>query len=775
MNRKKILILIFVIGIFSLNSVSQNIAITDDDGYTAESSAMLDVKSLTKGMLVPRLSTAQREAISSPATGLLVFDSDVFSFFYYNGSTWVNLVSLGDYSGGINTSLFSVINSTGDTIFAVYPEGVRIWVDDTPSKATGSKGGFAVGGLNAGKGYTNEYFRITPDSIRIYIDTTQSTKATGSKGGFAVGGFNAGKTNGQEFLRVTDDSVRIYMKNNPSKATGSKGGFAVGGFNAGKTIPVGFMQLTPENYFIGHQSGVNITIGLHNQTMGYTAGINLTEGNRNVFLGYESGYSIEEEEDNVFIGYKSGYNTQYDFVGGDKNVFIGSESGFTNTAGMDNTFLGTQSGYSNIDGDYNVFIGQEAGYSNTTGNSNVYIGEHAGRENTSAGANVFLGYRTAKLSTNAAKCVYIGYGAGLAFYNGTGNCVTGFMAGSQGDGDYNSYYGYESGRNQEGGDYNVCFGYNAGKGVINNGYNYNTFVGSYTGEDNSTGYNNTFLGYKSGSNVTNGYSNTFLGYNSGLNLTTGDNNTFLGTYAGGNSMQTGNRNVFIGYAAGYSESGSDKLYIENSTAGYTSALIYGDFSANTLRFNADVGIGKSPTYKLDVQDNVSGNKVAYFFNDGNHYDRHGIGIQCGSDLLSGDHWFIRCYDGNGTYEGSIKANNGIMSFHDASDKRLKKNISTANIDALKIINSLRVVDYQFINSENNEFNTGYIAQEALEVFPKMVSVDPETGFYGVSPNLLIPILNKAMQQQQDIIEKLHEKNTDLEKRLEILENVLLNK
>ncbi|MBI4647561.1 MAG: hypothetical protein HY738_13470, partial [Bacteroidia bacterium] len=70
---------------------AQNIAITDDDGYTAHPSAMLDVKSLTKGFLTPRLTTVQQTAISSPATGLLVFDSDLNSYYFYNGTGWVNI------------------------------------------------------------------------------------------------------------------------------------------------------------------------------------------------------------------------------------------------------------------------------------------------------------------------------------------------------------------------------------------------------------------------------------------------------------------------------------------------------------------------------------------------------------------------------------------------------------------------------------------------------------------------------------------------------------
>ncbi|MCK4664411.1 MAG: tail fiber domain-containing protein [Bacteroidales bacterium] len=388
MNLKTILILIFVIGIFSSNSISQNITITDDEGYTAETSAMLDVKSLTKGMLVPRLTTIQRELISSPATGLLVFDINLFSFFYYNGEIWVNLISSGDYSGGINAPLFAVVNATGDTVFAVYPEGVRINVSDVPLKATGSKGGFAVGGFNAGKGLTNEFFRITPDSVRIYIDTLPSLKATGSKGGFAVGGFNAGKENGLELFRVTDDSVRIYVKNNPSKATGSKGGFAVGGFNAGKALPVDFMHFTPNNYFIGHQSGQKNFSGIYNSTMGYESAMNLVSGSYNTFIGYQSGYSYigNTGGENVIIGYLSGYNTN---SGG--NSFIGSRSGQSNTGGSNNTFMGVQSGQSNISGSQNLYMGYQAGAEMESGAYNVYLGADCGAESTSGICNVYIG------------------------------------------------------------------------------------------------------------------------------------------------------------------------------------------------------------------------------------------------------------------------------------------------------------------------------------------------------------------------------------------------
>ncbi|MCP4002222.1 MAG: hypothetical protein GY727_15035, partial [Gammaproteobacteria bacterium] len=68
------------------------------DGTAPDGSAMLDVKSTDKGMLVPRMTTNQRNDISSPATGLLVFDETTGSFWFYNGSIWEDL-SEGDDLG----------------------------------------------------------------------------------------------------------------------------------------------------------------------------------------------------------------------------------------------------------------------------------------------------------------------------------------------------------------------------------------------------------------------------------------------------------------------------------------------------------------------------------------------------------------------------------------------------------------------------------------------------------------------------------------------------
>ncbi len=54
-------------------------------------SSMLDIQSTTKGFLAPRMTTTQKNAISSPTTGLMVYDTDLGKFCYYTGSTWVTM------------------------------------------------------------------------------------------------------------------------------------------------------------------------------------------------------------------------------------------------------------------------------------------------------------------------------------------------------------------------------------------------------------------------------------------------------------------------------------------------------------------------------------------------------------------------------------------------------------------------------------------------------------------------------------------------------------
>ncbi|NRA12261.1 MAG: hypothetical protein HRT57_09935, partial [Crocinitomicaceae bacterium] len=74
----------------ALISNAQNVGI-NSDGTLPDASAILDVKSTDRGMLVPRMTTAQRAAIVAPADGLLVFDNTTNTFWYCISSAWEEL------------------------------------------------------------------------------------------------------------------------------------------------------------------------------------------------------------------------------------------------------------------------------------------------------------------------------------------------------------------------------------------------------------------------------------------------------------------------------------------------------------------------------------------------------------------------------------------------------------------------------------------------------------------------------------------------------------
>ena len=85
------IILITAIISFTIIAKAQNVAV-NTTGSSADASAMLDVSSTTKGFLAPRMTTVQRTGILSPANGLLVFDTDTKTYWYFS-STWKEMTN----------------------------------------------------------------------------------------------------------------------------------------------------------------------------------------------------------------------------------------------------------------------------------------------------------------------------------------------------------------------------------------------------------------------------------------------------------------------------------------------------------------------------------------------------------------------------------------------------------------------------------------------------------------------------------------------------------
>ena len=100
---------------------AQGVAINTDN-TDPDASAALDVKSTSKGVLVPRMTQAQRNAIASPATGLMIFQTDnTPGFYYYTGSAWS---AVGGSGGGSSASLQLVATNTVSQNLPVGGSGV---------------------------------------------------------------------------------------------------------------------------------------------------------------------------------------------------------------------------------------------------------------------------------------------------------------------------------------------------------------------------------------------------------------------------------------------------------------------------------------------------------------------------------------------------------------------------------------------------------------------------------------------------------------------------
>jgi trimeric autotransporter adhesin len=357
--KTQILLAFVIMILIRMSGFSQNnVTITDNTSHNADESSVLDVYSTSKGMLVPRMSIDQINLISDPATGLLVFNTDENSFWFYNGAAW------DDLSSG-SAGLWDINPATGEVYLKNLSTNVGIGTNDPIGKLSikGNSGGNPDNPLfEVSDEFGNPVFSVTSEGVRVYI----KAYAKGASGGFAVGKYGIAKDiPDTTFLLVTPDSTRVYTS---QFAKGASGGFAVGKYGIAKGLSQNFLQLNENNYFIGHQAGENITTGLYNVFLGYQSGLLDTSGGYNTFVGYKSGLNNSDGLNNVFLGYLSGTNN----TTGDNNIFLGVSSGIANETGINNIYIGTQAGPMNHTGNNNIFIGNTAG-ANETGSNKLYI------------------------------------------------------------------------------------------------------------------------------------------------------------------------------------------------------------------------------------------------------------------------------------------------------------------------------------------------------------------------------------------------------------------
>jgi len=360
----------------------------------------------------------------------------------------------------------------------------------------------------------------------------------------------------------------------------------------------------------------------------------------------------------------------------------------------------------------------------------------------------------------------------------TNQTFLGYMSGNSATGIDNSYFGVES-------------GYSTTTATEN------TFIGRRAGYFLQTGSSNVAIGFNAlycyggaGSGpFPGGIGNVAIGKWAMFNPTSGDYNVAVG-YSTYSLPHTGSYNVFIGYYADgeilYNPSNSvglgaySKVRGSNAVAiGYRAYAIYdntivlgGINGVNSATVTSSVGIGTNdPQATLHVRAYTTGLTGSILTNNGGSYHNdwpEGWGGGIGT-------WDISCA---GVYYSSLQ---------NRSDFRYKKNIETIDFNATDKLMLLRPVSYQYIDSleepglRGKKYHYGFIAQEYEKVFPTLVSEDTK-GYKGISTVELIPILVKAIQEQQKTIEQ-QQKTTDeqkdmindLNERITKLEELIKNK
>ena len=134
--KKTVLTLVsFATLMLSTIATAQNTAI-NSTGTAPDASAMLDVSSTTKGLLTPRMTAVQRAAISTPATGLIVYQTDGSDgYYYYDGSSWVLLMNT-DASNLASGTVPTARLGSGTADNTTYLRGDGTWA--TPSSGSSS-------------------------------------------------------------------------------------------------------------------------------------------------------------------------------------------------------------------------------------------------------------------------------------------------------------------------------------------------------------------------------------------------------------------------------------------------------------------------------------------------------------------------------------------------------------------------------------------------------------------------------------------------------------
>jgi subtilisin-like proprotein convertase family protein len=368
--------------------------------YAQDPSAILDLESTTQGVLVPRMTTAERIAlpgINTPSQGLLVYDTETSSFWYFDNMMWNELASGSTLPEGLMTtggsvspqdSISSTLPPVVSTIFLSDPGVIdaatrmevclnieHTFVGDLDITLKAPDGSTIIDltsdNGSGGDNFTNTCFSDGASTSITAIVNTDAPFSNSYLPEMPLSTFIGQNIAGAWELTIVDDaggdqgnlidwSIKIGS-GEAIVANTIEDGDGDTKIQVEETLDDDLVRFDVQGVEVAtmHQNRLNLDQGGFNTFIGNVAGLN------NTILPADTG------QRNTFIGHGSGINNTV----GSKNTYVGFDVGFYSTAGTNNVFVGDQSGVATL-GSFNTCIGARSGYSG--GNGNVKIGFEAG-------------------------------------------------------------------------------------------------------------------------------------------------------------------------------------------------------------------------------------------------------------------------------------------------------------------------------------------------------------------------------------------------------------
>ena len=521
------------------------------------------------------------------------------------------------------------------------------------------------------------------------------------------------------------------------------------------------------NTAVGYQAGYSNTTGGPITAVGYQALFANTTGTNNTAVGDRALLSNTTGGSNIAVGlYALGNNT----IGG-SNVAMGQQALNGNTTGLGNTALGYQSLYTQAGAaNYNTAMGYQAGFGITTGGVNTTLGYLSGNGITTGNYNVIIGGYTgsaAPISGTGSNFIVLSDGAGnvRGTFDGSGNLGLGVTPSA-----WNSSYkvlqvGAGTILSQPGAPAVID--------VYANAYIDSAFANKYISTAPASHYeqNGGVHRWFNAPSGTAGAAITFtqaMTLNASGNLGIGTTSPVAKLDVVGNIRTNGSFLAQINNGVNFN-SGSDTNNVITANSG-TGCMQYSGFSGHI--FYTTNG-GSLERARIDS----NGNLLVGTNSAGSEIGRLTVKQSADADYgglrliapNSTNVWAIRTGSDDNLYFGYIgtakaSINNTTGNYNTLSDARLKENVKKS-AKGLSEILALRSVSYTFIDDEAKTEQLGFIAQEVDLVIPEVITAPTASNqYYGLNYAGVVPVLVKAIQEQQALIESLTQRLTALESK-----------